>query len=352
MGTVVRAIDVGFGNTKYVTASQGGKVDCGHFTSMSYFGAAENNNDGIGGRRRTVSVPIGELFYVVGPDVELAADRFRPMHQHDGFTQTAEYRALMAGALHFMKVDRLDLLVVGLPVAHFMDKRAALQKAVTGTFDVGGKRKVAVKRALVVAQPQGALIDYATQAGSDTFSKGRSLVIDAGYRTFDWLVTRGMRVVGGMSSSVPRGMHDILVGVARKISVDIKAEYDELDEIDQALRAGRPLRIFQKDYDLKRFGELIDAVADGAVMAMAQRMGATFNVENIVLVGGAAHLYRKAIKRQFPRHKIREVDEPLFANVRGFQLLGEQYAQEHPEMFADAAIEGGARDLACGAAQA
>jgi len=32
-----------------------------------------------------------------------------------------------------------------------------------------------------------------------------------------------------------------------------------------------------------------------------------------------------------------EVDEPLYANVKGFQLMGEQYVRENPQLFPEAA---------------
>jgi hypothetical protein len=32
------------------------------------------------------------------------------------------------------------------------------------------------------------------------------------------------------------------------------------------------------------------------------------------------------VKAAFPKHRIHEVKEPLFANVRGFQLAGQNYA--------------------------
>ena len=84
MSIVVRAIDVGFGHTKYVTATTNGRVDCTHFPSLAYFGHAEEPVESMGGKRRTVQVPVDGLLYEVGPDVELAADRFRSRQLHDG----------------------------------------------------------------------------------------------------------------------------------------------------------------------------------------------------------------------------------------------------------------------------
>ena len=50
------------------------------------------------------------------------------------------------------------------------------------------------------------------------------------------------------------------------------------------------------------------------------------SLQNIILVGGGAFLFKKAVKAAFPKHRIHEVKEPLFANVRGFQLAGQNYA--------------------------
>jgi plasmid segregation protein ParM len=33
------------------------------------------------------------------------------------------------------------------------------------------------------------------------------------------------------------------------------------------------------------------------------------------------------VKAAFPKHRIHEVKEPMFANVRGFQLAGQNYAR-------------------------
>lgn len=65
----------------------------------------------------------------------------------------------------------------------------------TGSHDVGGGKTVMVRKALAMAQPHGALIDYAAQHGRVAeMQEEHSLVIDPGSRTFDWLVARGMRL--------------------------------------------------------------------------------------------------------------------------------------------------------------
>ena len=167
----------------------------------------------------------------------------------------------------------------------------------------------------------------------------KTLVMDVGSRTFDWLVTRGMRVVPKMSDSVNRGVSDILRHIADAIGVEIKEDYRDLDAVDAALRSGRILRLYQQDHDLKRFDPAIRKIADQALTSVLAKLDGPQDLENIVLVGGGAYLYTKAVKRRFPKHKILEVDEPMYANVRGFQLLGEQYVRERPDLFSQGQAE-------------
>lgn len=331
MSAIVRAIDVGRGNTKFTKQSTAGRVDCDHFPSLAFFSHADKSND-IGGRRRTVSVPVDSLYYEVGPDVELATDRFRTRQLHDHYFETPEYRALTAGALHYMKVDEVDLLVVGLPVAQFMAKRAALEKNLAGEFQVGKKRTVLVKKVLAVAQPQGALIAFTAAGGlGESPSDNKRLVIDPGAKTFDWLVTRGTRVIPKLSDSVNRGVSDILRTIAEAISHDIEEDYRDLEAIDTGLRTNKPIKIYGKAHDLKRYDSLIQKVTDQALDSLAERLGGTHDVDQILLVGGGSYLFRKAIKRRFPRHPLHEIDQPIYANVRGFQLIGEEWMRERKD---------------------
>jgi len=59
---------------------------------------------------------------------------------------------------------------------------------------------------------------------------------------------------------------------------------------------------------------------------MAHRIGESYNVQHVILVGGGAFLFKKAVKQAFSTHQILEVKEPMFANVRGYQIAGTNYA--------------------------
>lgn len=327
MDLIVRAVDVGSGNTKFVTGTAGTEIRCASFPSVAYPSSGESPQWPASERRKTVCIPVGPLFYEVGPDVGLAADTFRAKQLHDAYTESPEYMALLRGALSLMKVPHVDLLIVGLPVALFTLKKSALEKAMVGNHPVGGGKTVTVAKAMAIAQPQGALVHYAAEHEKlATIGAEQSLVIDPGSRTFDWLVTRGMRLVQKQSNSINRGMSDVLRLLAAEISKDIGTPYRDYDAIDLALRTGKAPVIFQKPYDMKRHLPLAESVAQQAVSTMREWIETPESIQNIILVGGGAFLFKKAVKAAFPKHRIHEVKEPMFANVRGFQLAGQNYA--------------------------
>ncbi|HQU79866.1 MAG TPA: PRTRC system protein D [Azonexus sp.] len=342
MNYVVRAVDVGFGNTKYISSVAAGDIRCASFPSVAYPTMRDPSGQPGYERRKTVAIPINGLFYEVGPDVELAADTFRATQMHDRYTETSEYMALLRGALALMKLPSIELLVVGLPVAALTSKKAALEKAVAGTHDIGNGKSVLVRKALAIAQPQGALVDFAVQHGKGgVIEREQSLIIDPGSRTFDWLVARGMRLVQAKSHSVNRGVFDILQAIAAEIGHDIGTPYNDIEAIDLALRTGKNPVIYQKPYDISRAMPMAHSIAQQAVASMMRWIDASYSFQNIILVGGGAYLFKKAVKEAFPKHKILEVKDPLHANVRGFQIAGMNYA---PKLFGApvAAVQGDA----------
>jgi plasmid segregation protein ParM len=330
MESIVRSLDVGFGNTKFVTGVGGGRVcdfRCASFPSRAY-PSPRDPSKALGSEgRKAFAIPIGGLYYEVGPDVMLAADAFRATEIHGDYIETPQYLALVRGALRMMRVEEVDLLVVGLPVSAFAAKKAALERLMTGRHEVGGGKAVFVHKALAMAQPNGALIDYATQHDKlEAMEHEQSLVIDPGSRTFDWLVARGMKLSYKQSYSVDRGVSNILQLIADDISEEIGQPYTNLDSIDRALRTGKSLTVFQRQYNPARMRPMVEIIAKDAVAAMMRRIGGAFNVQHVILAGGGAFLFKKAVKQSFGTHEILEVKEPMFANVRGYQVAGMNYA--------------------------
>jgi len=331
MDPVVRAVDVGRGNTKYIADIRNGEPVCAMFPSQAHPSETAYEVDGWGTSRKTVSIPVDGLVYEVGPDVHLAADVFTSnVLQHDRYAETPEYLALVLGALHFMQVDAVDLLIVGLPVATFKLKRhvSALERRLTGEHELGKGRKVQVRRVKAIAQPAGALMYYGLiQNRVAQLRKERSLIVDPGRRTFDWIVTQGMQQIDKRSHSVPRGMHDVLQALVEGISRNTGAHYREYEMVDTALRSGKKLMVFQQEYDLSQHLPLARKVPEQAVAEMMHYVGDAGDIRNIVQVGGGAFFYKPALKAAFPNHTLHELKDPIFANVKGFQYAGMEFAK-------------------------
>ncbi|TFW13404.1 PRTRC system protein D [Massilia arenosa] len=331
MEPIVRAVDVGRGNTKYVTAVDGAEIRCAAFPSEAHPTDVAVSGETWTGRRKTVGVPVAGLIYEVGPDVHLAADVYNSrVLQHDRYCELPEYMALTLGALHFMRVDALDLLVVGLPVATFKVRKVvtALEKRLASRHVIGRGREVTIAKVKAIPQPAGALMHFAhTNNCVANMRKERHLIIDVGQRTFDWIVAQGMQQIEKRSHSVNRGMFDVLHAIADGVSRTLGIDFRDYELVDRALRDGRKPVIFQREYDLAKHMPLARKIAEQAVAEMQHYVGDASDVQNIILVGGGAFFFRKAVKESFPRHSIQEVKDPLFANVRGFQIAGMELAR-------------------------
>jgi plasmid segregation protein ParM len=328
MHPIVRAIDVGFGYTKFVTHVEGNAITCSHFPSIAVASVSDPAERAWGGRRKTAALRIGGLYYEAGPDIDLALGNFRPqLLRTDDYLATNEYLALMRVGVDFMQLETIDLLVVGLPVGLFAAKKSALERLAAGEHTVSKGRVVRVRKALAVAQPQGALVSYAANEDKlDRLRQHESLIIDVGSRTFDWLVTRGMRLVTSRSNSVNRGVHNVLATIATEIGVDIGEPFRDLEALDMALRKVRPLTLWGKPYAVEKYRPLIAPIAHDAVHSMLSSIGHKHRFDNIVVAGGGSYLFRKAIREAFPQYRLEEVNEPMYANVRGYQIAGQAKA--------------------------
>jgi plasmid segregation protein ParM len=321
MRKIVRSIDVGYGNTKYVHACRGQAVACRDYPSLAPVATRGELADALGRRRRTIEVDIDGIRYEVGPDVGLARGAFAARNMDDDFCTTPEYLALVRGALYSMEVDAIDLLVVGLPVSTFAAKRQVLERRLTGTHLIV-RRTVEVRRVKVLAQPHGALLQYSAGLGRDFMRDRRTLMIDCGARTFDFLVTDGMKAIEKRSGAVNRGMLDVVTVLAEQIGREQSTRFEDLDRIDKALRGKSTLTVFGNEHDLFKHVGLAQKVAQDAVTEMRRQVQDGSDIDNIIVAGGGGFFFKPMIEAAFPRHKVVHLADGMYANVRGFQLFG------------------------------
>jgi plasmid segregation protein ParM len=182
MSPVVRAIDVGYSWTKYVLSGESlADICCDAFRSVAP--RASNRELGLDARsrRNTVHVPVDGFSYEVGPEADMVQETYQSMPLDDSYAETPEYLALVRGALRLMGVNRVDFLMVGLPVALFRQRRHALERRLVGRHTLGDGHSVSVRNVKVLAQPVGALASAAIEREELQHLKGaRNLIVDPG----------------------------------------------------------------------------------------------------------------------------------------------------------------------------
>lgn len=324
---VIRSIDVGYGQTKFtIRVEKGREPECAHFPSITSVGASRDLSAGILERRNTRRIEVGGAVYEVGPDAAMTQRVKNARILHEAYTETDAYLALVRGALSYMEVPYIHLLVTGLPVSLLQARGSGLIRRLQGDHAIPGGQ-VTVGKVWVVPQPLGALVHHGTTANIyDAIRDQVNLVVDPGYYTVDWLLSYGIKPDERRSGSHPGGVSAILNEVADAISNGLGTLYTNLAAIDDALRGDGGVRIAGQRYNLNRHHSASMPVVDEAVNAIASRLGEVNDIDNIILVGGGADYFAAALKRQFPHHRIATCQEPLYANVRGFQMAGEARA--------------------------
>lgn len=343
---VVRAIDVGYGNTKYVSHHQyGSEVECSLFPSIApHASVGADLSSGVFQRRNTVVVDVNGVNYEVGKDARLAQDASYGRILDPAFSLTDSYMALVRGALFYMGQEEIDMLVVGLPVNTHDQYESELSKRLRGQHRIpkvvrnadqvlvpsAASVTVNVKDVRVVPQPIGAFFDYAISKNIYGRMRGEmNLIIDPGFYTLDWIVAHGVKVNNARSSAHPGGMSAILAAMAESIGKKLGAQISDVTTIDEALKNGTKPRFFGKEMDISEEIKLGKEKARQFVNVLANKVGNKgVDIDNIVIAGGGAHFFRDVIAEKFPNHHLEIVREPVFSNVRGFQLAGTQFVNQ------------------------
>lgn len=331
-----RAVDVGYGNTKFTVGhlpTDGGlDIICEMFPSLTPSEIQNNFSEAIGQRRDTVKIALDGETYEVGKEVILAlGGGIHDRTLDENFCLSKRYLALVLASLAYMRVDAVDCLVLGLPLTTYESKRRLLEEFVGGEHEIDGK-SIAIHKVTVVPQPMGGFYDYVIQHGM-TSAMGpheKNLIIDPGFYTLDWVVSQGKRPIDPRSNAVnDSGASTILEEVRKSIEKDMQCDPGDIFRIDEAIRLNLPLKVNGKIVDLQKYRNLIAQLADSAMNKLISGARGVTDIDNVILVGGATHLYLDAVKGRFPNHKIHVGDNPVFANVRGFQMLGEAWLKNN-----------------------
>jgi len=352
---VVRAIDVGFGLVK-LSVRKGNGIDFINFPSMAIPADASAVRT-LGTRKRdTFDVPVNGADYEVGRDVGLAqAGGSFGRDVTDEFYRGSIYEALTKGALRYMLEagdSVIDMLVLGLPVNQYNDskRRDYLRSHYEGEIPVGDGKTITVRKVLVQAQPMGgyAALDDHLEALNDVIAKtpgalkplasGEALddlsvlMIDPGEHTLDWLlIQQGSINPRSSGAASDAGRHRVVRSVLESLVAEVGRPLGPavMPRINDALRSNSPVKLAGVAHDLEHFEPIIMTVVEDCINRMVDGLRDAHEIIDLmVLVGGHPERYRDVLAKRFPAIPVFIMPEPMAANVRGFQMIGEAIAEE------------------------
>lgn len=351
---VVRAIDAGFGRVKFTMPAEGG-ITVLSFPSMAIPADPSAVRSLSTRRRDTFDVPVGDSLYEVGRDVGLAqAGGSFGRDVTDEFYKGKIYEALTKGALRYMAEAGdtvVDVLVLGLPVNQYDDatRRDYLRQTYEGELDLGGGKKLKVKRVVVQAQPMGgyaALEEHLDELNEEIRATGGALqplqsadeldelsvlMVDPGEHTLDWmLIQQGTINARASGAASDAGRHRIVRAVQEGLATDLKRPLgvSVAPHINEALRQKKPVKLSGVAHDLGKYEPQVMSVVEDSLNRMMDGLRDAHEiVDLIVLVGGHPERYRDVMKARLPNIPVFVMPEAMGANVRGFQMIGEAMAE-------------------------
>lgn len=328
----VRAVDVGFGNTKFTTSDgiMDGEIGTQIFPSIALPATGQHLQAELDAKH-TVQISVGKgQIFEVGESVASSMGTAFARQLDLKYSESAPYLALTLGAVHYMDVQSVDLLVVGLPVLNFNALAPALKEKLRRVHSLP-RGKVEISDVLVVPQPVGGMYDFGVRNQIIRQLHGQNnLLIDPGFYTVDWVVTQGMTLNSarsgaatdaGMAAILRKTFNQITLQYQKTIRISDPSESD-LIRLDQAIRLNQDFRLFGKPIPVNDFIHVRDEVIKGALHKLHASVGGSSDIDNVVIVGGGAAAYKDAVAAFFPNHDVRVAKDAAFSNVRGFQMMG------------------------------
>lgn len=343
----VRALDVGYFNTKYTLgrALRGDQspIQVSLFPSLA---PALADTDMVGASSTAEAnvclVRVNGVAYAVGPGALTLTGGSEPRSIESNYCMTDKYHALTLGALDYMAAAAgaslefvIGTLVVGLPLNTYLQFSDALAQRLTAEHIIESRlgkirRRVTVKQVEVMVQPHGALVHFGCQRSAASLA-GWNLVLDPGGGTLDWFMSNGEQPAWKRSGAYPKSMLHCAYAVADSINSGWRHQVEIVEAIDQALRTNSlTFAVGPHSFEVAKYRSAVDAVLGEAVRVMTARTGPLDAVRRILLTGGGAGVLREYLLRTMPElEPAMEVEEDaVYSNVRGFHAAGEIIARD------------------------
>lgn len=333
---IVFALDIGFGNVKAygpaMSTNGTGRAEPPremqfHFPSV-VVRAHSLTSEGTGALARfnVHRVAVGDEEYFVGEDAPRLTNQRQIVDMSRDYPTTPQYYALALGAMERAGYRHIDVLVLGLPAQYSNDEDlvAAMRTRFIGEH-VTAAIRVQVDDVMVFSQPVGGVASFAYEREHmETMRHNRCLVIDPGYNTLDWAEVNHYKIVRRECDSVHGGMGLYLMEVfarVRKRYPDLQA--GTYTDLDAAARGEGVVKYAGKAIDVSPHAEAALGVFDAPIGSMVAVTGPLTAFGAIFLIGGAAKVFEKALRRRYPDLTLTLPDSPpMMANARGFYVMG------------------------------
>jgi plasmid segregation protein ParM len=97
-----------------------------------------------------------------------------------------------------------------------------------------------------------------------------------------------------------------------------------MSRINDALRQGVAVKLSGAEHDLASFEPVVISVIEDSLNRLVDGLRDAHEiVDLVVIVGGHPGHYRNLLTRRFPSIPIFVMPDSMYANVRGFQMIGE-----------------------------
>lgn len=326
---IVLACDVGYGNVKTAWGTEFNSNTEHIYRSIAIPVPKGTDAFACGD---SVPVIVDNDTFIVGPSAYLSGGIGIP---DTNFTERKEYLAFLRGAMHYMfcktgVYHKIDKLAVGLPVGNFELHKSRLREICEGEHIVptpphlvaklGPTVKVVVDKVVVIPQPLGALCMFERKCELTNKDMGNTLIIDPGYKTFDWIFSQGMAVDRNRSGSFAGGVSSMLADISNSVGQKLGVGFIDLIEVENALSTGY---IFAdgRDHDFTPFKTIVNDAATKVSDRFFSALKIDRRFNSIILTGGGAKYYRDAIAKKFPGHMVECATDSVMDNARGFYLV-------------------------------
>jgi plasmid segregation protein ParM len=336
-----RGIDVGYSNVKFTCGRGRAEGDASIATGI-FPALAPQLGAGFGSLAQSASVDgctvnVGDVKYFVGPDAAFSSNGIDVRAVTDDYPASPKYLALLRGALYGVAVDAavppqeeavINNLVLGLPLNTFAKHRQNVLDIAHGEHLVedpnGATRRITVRRAHVIVQPHGALLNFGVMNRGKM--DGWTLVVDPGGGTLDWYLSSKQKTNWARSGAYSKSLLACSYTVADRIGPGLRDQAEVIGRIDRAIRErSESFRIGADTFKMSEFRQAIDAVLEECTDKMFAGVGPTADLDLILVTGGGAGVFHEYLaRRRKDLRPIMKIDsDPVFSNVRGFHIYGE-----------------------------